>query len=355
MSENEDASAILEYYKKIVWEEVSKYFKNPKYPKYFEIPDAYSKEVEFHWKIAEDYPSRQGKYIRPTILILMAEALGANIKNVIKTASAMQISEDWILIHDDLEDHSVKRRGLDTLHLIYGDGLAINAGDTLHALMWHVLANNFNFLTSKKSLEIMNEFHSIMMRTTLGQGVEINWARTGKLEISEDDYFFVVDSKSGYYSIAGPLRLGAILGNATPNQLVDISEFGLYMGRCFQLVDDLLDVTSDFSNLKQKGNDIYEGKRTLLISNLMKRSSRKEREQISNIITKDRENKTQDEVNWLIKMLNDKGSIEYAYNIAKLYKQKAEGVLTNKLTFVKKQPARKRLEILVNFILERKH
>lgn len=73
--------------------------------------EAYLPLLEKHWEIMREYPERKGKYIRPGILLLMVEALGGDVNKALNTVAAMQISEDWILIHDDWEDGSMERRG----------------------------------------------------------------------------------------------------------------------------------------------------------------------------------------------------------------------------------------------------
>ena len=289
---------ILKKYKSLVWPEINKYLKDPVYPTQFRIPNKYKKDVDLYWKINREYPLRQGKYLRPTLLVLTCEAMGGKIKDAVKTAAAMQMSEEWILIHDDIEDNSEKRRGEPTLHKIYGDELAINAGDSLQIIMWKII----NDLSLKR---ISEEFYTMLIRTTLGQGVEQIWTNQKPKTISDREYFFVADSKSGYYSIAGPMRLGAIIAGASRDQIEKITNFGLYLGRCFQLVDDILDLEQDKK----------EGKVTLA---------------------------------------NTKG-INYARKLAEKEKQKAVEIFENKLNFLSREPARNELKKLIDFILERKY
>ncbi|HLD92412.1 MAG TPA: polyprenyl synthetase family protein [Patescibacteria group bacterium] len=283
--------------KKIVWPEIEKHLKDPKYPAQFLIPAKFKKEVNLYWKINKEYPERKGKYLRPTLVLLTASALGVNNKLAIKIASAMQLSEEWILISDDIEDKSEKRRDKPTLHKMYGVELAINASDTLEAIMWKIVADCKNTL-------IFDEFYKIILRTTLGQGVEQIWTNK-KQKLTDERYFFVADSKSAYYSMAGPMRLGAIVAGATKHQLNKITEFGLHLGRCFQLVDDILDLEQDKK----------EGKSTLA---------------------------------------NTKG-IEYTKKQALKEKDIAKEIFEKDLRFLSHEPARTKLRELIEFILERKY
>lgn len=292
------ANPILEKYQKLVWPEIKKYLKDPAYPGQFKLPPRFRREINLYWQINKVYPKRKGKYLRPTLVILAATAIGSRMHQALPVAAAMQLSEEWTLIHDDVEDKSLIRRGGPTLHKLYGNELAINAGDALQAIMWRIISR-LNYP------EISREFYVMLMRTILGQGVEQIWTNQKLKKITDHQYFFVADSKSGYYSIAGPLRLGALVAKATPAQLDKITEFGLHLGRCFQLVDDILDYRQDKK----------EGKITLA---------------------------------------NTKGVV-YARKLAEKEKQIASEIFEKKLDFLCHEPARGELRELINFILERKY
>lgn len=285
----------LEETKKLVWPEIEKYLKDPTYPQQFLIPNKFETEANTFWGINKEYPERKGKYLRPTLVILIAEALGLDKNKAIKVAAAMQMSEEWILISDDIEDNSEERRGKPTLHKIHGIELAINASDSLQNIMWKMVIDCEN-------KDISDEFYKLMLRTTLGQAVEQIWINT-KTKIDDEKYFFMADSKSAYYSIAGPMRLGAILAKATSGEIDKITEFGLHLGRCFQLVDDILDLEQDK----------IEGKQTLATQN----------------------------------------GIEYTKKLAEKEKNLAKQIFQKDLTFLKKEPARTKLSELIDFILER--
>ncbi len=287
----------LEETKELVWPVIEKYLEDPKYPKQFEIPSQFKNEADEFWKINRVYPERKGKYLRPTLVILIATAMGIDSKIATNVAGAMQLSEEWILISDDIEDDSDERRGGPTLHKIYGTELAINASDTLENIMWKMTIDC-------KNSEIVDEFYRIMIRTTLGQAVEQIWTNK-KTKTSSDQYFFVADSKSAYYSIAGPMRLGAILAGATSEQLDKLTDFGLHLGRCFQLVDDILDLEQDKK----------EGKSTLA---------------------------------------TDKG-VEFTKKLAENEKELARKIFDNELQFLSDEPARSKLIELIDFILEREY
>ncbi len=347
----------MEEKKKLVWPEIERRLNRfLDFPPFCKVDDKYKPLSKFHQKMVSDYPLRKGKYVRPTLLILTAEAMGVSTGKTIKTAAAMQTSEDWILIHDDIEDDSLERRGKPTLHRLYGKELAINAGDSLHILMWQILKDNFEVIGHKKARAIIDEFVQILNRTTLGQTVEIKWTQENKTILTDRDIFFILESKTAYYTIAGPMRLGAILAGASKKQLETIYQFGQYLGRCFQIRDDLLDLTSDFSGLKkQKGNDIYEGKRTIMLAHLLRNIKGKEKDKLLKVLKKTRAQKTENEVGWVIKMMKKHGSLEYGKKLAEKLACQAKEFFDGNLGFISRNPAREQLRAGINFILERKH
>jgi geranylgeranyl diphosphate synthase type II len=352
-----DFIQVLEAKKKIVWQEIERYLQNPLDLKgVLKIPSKYQKEIDFHWKLVSDYPQRKGKYLRPTLLLLTAQAMGFPEEKAIKTAAAMQTSEDWILAHDDFEDNSLERRGKPTLHRIYGDGLSVNGADALHIIMWKILKDNEEILGPKKACEINDEFYQMIARTCLGQTVEIKWTQDNRNNLTDEDIFFILEGKTVYYTIAGPMRLGAILAGTAGKQLETIYEFARPLGLCFQIKDDLLDLTSDFAGLKkQTGNDIYEGKKTIMLVHLFRNIKGQEKKKLTEIMGKGRDKKTASEVTWVLKAMEKYGSLDYGGKLAEKFAKEAKKIFEEKLSFLSCQPAREQIIAGIDFVLNRKY
>jgi geranylgeranyl diphosphate synthase type II len=346
---------VLREKRSIVWKEVKKNLDKYTLLSPQPFPKKYQEEVNFHKDLVFEYPKRLGKYIRPTLVLLTAEAMGQKLASALKTAAAMQISEDWILNHDDFEDDSQERRGKPALHRIYGPALAVNAGDALHILMWRLLYDNFKVLGQELGGKVFEEFHQMLTRTALGQTIELEWTRQNRLNLTDYDWFFIADGKTSYYTIAGPMRLGAIVAGASKHELDLLYEFGMYLGRAFQIRDDVLDLTSDFSGLKkQTGNDIYEGKRTIPLIHLLRSASKPELKKIKKILAKPRNEKSSKEVLWIIELMRKYGSINYAQTLAEKLARKSIQFFDTKLSFLKYNPARKQLRNGIFFMAERK-
>jgi geranylgeranyl diphosphate synthase type II len=322
---------ILDKYKKQVFPFIKNYLQD-------------NLESGFHYQISSEYSLRQGKYLRPSLLLMTAGALNFDFKKAIPAAAAMQISEDWILNHDDIEDDSLDRRGLPSLHRQVGIPLAINAGDALHALNWQLIH-------SLKNDTIFQEFSQIINKTITGQTYEIKIIQDKKFDLKIEEVYKIIESKTCYYTISGPMRLGAILADASPSQLDLLYQFGLYLGKSFQIIDDYLDLTSDFSGeKKQVGNDIYEGKRTVFLFHLLQNCSDP---QIIKILKKDRSQKSPQEVDYIISLMKKYKSLEYGYNLALDFAQKANDFFDKELFFLKKEPYRQELKEIINFIVHR--
>lgn len=314
--------------------------------------DRYKSLFDEHWDIITDYPSRRGKYLRPALVMLMAEAMSGSSDKAVYTATAMQMSEDWILIHDDWEDGSLERRGKPALHRLVSSEISVNAGDTLHECMHRVLSENFHLLDVDLAQRVQHEFFLMLGRTTFGQYAEIKWTQDNKQDMTEDDVLFTVSGKTVYYTVAGPLRLGAILAGATDEQLQRIYAFSYPLGLCFQIRDDVLDLTGDFEGQKKQSlNDIYEGKRTLILLHLLRHCKDEERECVEAILGKSREQKSAEEVQYIRDLMDTYGSIRFAEMRAEEYARQALDLLST-IDFIR-DSYRPLFHEMVDFILHR--
>jgi len=341
---------ILKSYRDIVSPVVNKYISSSlKFPAFCQIDSKYQNLLDFQEQLVSEYPKRLGKYLRPTLLMSTALSMGVSNEKALLPAVAMQLSEEWILVHDDIEDESLERRGTATLQKMYSPALAINAGDAIQAIMWRVIGDINNS-------KIFDEFCLLMNRTTFGQTIDIKWNQDNKLDITDEDVFLILESKTCYYTISGPMRLGAILAGAPDSDLDTIYLFGRYLGRAFQIIDDVLDLTTDFQGLKKQAfNDIYEGKRTIPLSHLLKSANSDELLKIKSIFNKSRDKKSETEVLEIINLMNKYKTIDSARDLAIKFGQEAKDILNDKMQFIKVEPYRSQLEKAIDFIVNRDH
>lgn len=309
---------------------------------------------EEHYAIVRDYTERQGKYLRPILVLLANEMFGGKKDDALLTAAAMQTSEDWILIHDDIEDNSDERRGKPCLHKIYGIELALNAGDALHIIMWKMLVDNTELLGSEKTKKIFDLMQNILLHTCEGQYLELSWIIHKRFDIIEEEYYKMIDVKSGAYSIYGPIQLGATVAGAKDEQIDSLRKWGIPLGRAFMIADDVLNLTGDKAKYgKEIGGDILEGKRTLMLIHLLNNCSKEEKEKVIDTYSKKREEKTEKERDYILDLMKRYGSIDYANTRAIEFANEAKRIFVQSTSSLKDSFAKRAIETCIDFVVTR--
>jgi len=271
------------------------------------------KEVELLYAMMRDYPSRQAKGMRPFLCVTACKAAGGKEDDALLTAACIELFQNWILIHDDIEDGSELRRGEPALHVKYGPGLALNAGDALHARMWEALLGNKARLGLAKTFAVMGEFSRMVNETTEGQHMELGWVVGKRWDLEEKDYYEMCKRKTSWYTVASPCRLGAIVAGAGSQVLDVLKEFGVGLGIAFQIQDDALNLVGDQKKYgKAKSDDILEGKRTLILLHLLAAASKVERDRVILIMNKSRESKSQEEVAYVLSLVDKYDAVGFA-------------------------------------------
>lgn len=271
------------------------------------------REVDLLYKMMRDYPSRQAKGMRPFLCVTTCRAAGGTEEDSILTAASIELFQNWILIHDDIEDGSELRRGEPALHKEYSEALALNAGDALHARMWEALLGNKKSLGTEKTVAVMDEVSQMVNHTTEGQHMELGWTTAKRWDLNERDYYEMCTRKTSWYTIASPCRLGAIIAGADRGVLDQLREFGMALGVAFQIQDDSLNLVGDQKKYgKAKSDDILEGKRTLILLHLLESAGQTEKERIISIMNKERHAKTASDVSYVISMVDKYDAVGYA-------------------------------------------
>lgn len=327
---------ILKEYREIVFNELIKY-----------IP-----EKNEYYKILREYPLRKGKYLRPTLLLLTCKMFGGDIKKALNTAVAVQLSEEWILIHDDIEDDSEMRRNKPCLHKIYGIPISVNIGDALHIIMWNALMKNREILGENLTFKIAEILNETLAKTAEGQHFEIKWTQEVKENFSDDDYYKIVEGKTCLYSITTPMILGAIIANVDEKKYKFIYELGNYLGKAFQIQDDILNLIGDEKSYGKKiAGDIYEGKLTLIFSHLIRTCNKEEKEKVIEIYKK-HQNKTKEDVDYVLNLIKKYKSIDYAKEKANEFARKAKEIFESSTKDIEND-AKDALREGIEFIVKR--
>jgi geranylgeranyl diphosphate synthase type II len=294
--------------------------------------DSETPEIAELYSMMRDYPSRGGKGLRGSMCLMWCNLFGGRREDSLLTAAALELFQNWILIHDDIEDQSDLRRGLPALHKKVGIERAINTGDALHGKMWEMLLENRRCLGPNLSLDILAEFATMLNETTEGQQIELSWNKSNLWDLKEDDYFLMVTKKAAWYTCISPARLGILIAShgkegaelRMRNVMREVVSFGTHLGKSFQIVDDILNLMAEESKYgKEILGDLFEGKRTLMLIHLLSTSSAEQKDKIKEILSKPREKKQIDEVRFIFNKMKDSGSIDYAREVAQRLSQDA--------------------------------
>ena len=196
---------------------------------------------------------RQGKMMRP-ILVLLAARMGGEVnERVLHAAVSLELLHTASLVHDDVVDESDRRRGQRSVNALLDNKAAVLVGDfLLSKALFHAAATNSNRVVTWVS----------ELGQTLSDGELLQLANLDKTEISEEDYFEVINKKTAslFETCA---KAGTLLAGAGEECIAKLQEFGQKVGLCFQMRDDLLDYDNQHDTGKPSGNDMREGKLTL--------------------------------------------------------------------------------------------
>ena len=282
------------------------------------------------YSIQKDYPTRGGKRFRPALLLLCAEWFGASFEDALPSAVALELFHNFALIHDDIEDSSLFRRGKPTLHHLHGIPLAINAGDSLFGMVYEILLTNRARFGDQKALDIIGLFNQVFRATFEGQAYDIGWVANNHFP-SREEYFEMIRRKTGVYSGRGPCQLGALISDAPPDIIEKVGDFGEALGIGFQIKDDLLNLEEDAGESKEygkeRGGDIREGKRTLITIHMLESLNSKDSEKLKTILLKPAEETLDDEVEWVIKKANQLGSLSSMSNEFVYWTKRTKSIL----------------------------
>src|SRR5919199_1335783 len=197
-----------------------------------------------------------GKRVRPALTLLSARAAGGDAArpNVVRMATVRELLHTATLVHDDIIDTAGTRRNRPSINSRFGNQAAVLMGDWLYM-------SAFETSLQERSLPVLDILTAVTRKMTEGELLQLTLL--GRADVTEEQYFDVLRRKTAYL-FSACCEIGAILGGATPEEQRALADYGLNLGTAFQLIDDLLDFTSEEGALgKAAGVDLLEGKLTL--------------------------------------------------------------------------------------------
>lgn len=290
---------------------------------------------------AAHLPLQGGKRMRPFMVVKSCEAVGGKPGDALAAATAIELLHNFTLVHDDIMDNDMLRRGVPTVHALYGGQTAILAGDLLFAESLDLLLN------SGGDAERLRRAASALTRATvvLSEGQYMDMDFEGRKLVTEAEYLDMVYRKTAaLFQAAG--EMGAIIGGGSEQQIMLLGECGKDLGIAFQIYDDYLGVTSTEEILgKSVGNDIREGKKTLIVIKSLETPARKKTLEL--LGKKDASDREIDE---LVQLFRRLGILEEVLSKAQEHVQRARASLMK----LPNTEARSQLLELAEFSITRK-
>ena len=208
-----------------------------------------------------------GKRVRPALLLLSAEVFGVGIRHAMPLALAVELVHNFSLVHDDIMDHADSRRGRKTVHVLWNIDTAILCGDVLLALASECIGR----ATSGDPAQLTQVFGRMIRELCEGQALDMVIGNSQDLTTA--DYLQMVDGKTGGL-LSASLEMGGIAGKVDTDSCLALREAGKFIGRAFQINDDLLDLVADDQRWgKVQGGDLMEGKGTYLLTEARQRAT----------------------------------------------------------------------------------
>ncbi|MGQ9788056.1 MAG: polyprenyl synthetase family protein [Candidatus Hadarchaeaceae archaeon] len=288
-----------------------------------------------------------GKRLRPCLALSACEAVGGKKEDAIESAAALELFHNFTLIHDDIMDHDEFRRNVKTVHVIWGEPLAIIAGDALFAKVFEAAAANA--LRLRLGLESTVELFNTLSRASfeLCQGQVLDMLFEKRNDVTEEEYLQMISGKTGALTEAAA-KIGALLGNATMEQIQALAGYGRLIGIAFQMQDDVLGVLGKQEKFgKPIGSDIREGKKTLIILKALNLAPERDKETLLKVFGKS--SATSEEIGAVIGVLKKVGAVDYVAEQAR--KMVAEAKM--KLGILPESRAKETLLGIADFVVER--
>ncbi|HID60450.1 MAG TPA: polyprenyl synthetase family protein [Hadesarchaea archaeon] len=288
-----------------------------------------------------------GKRFRPCLVLTACEAVGGKSDDAIETAAALELLHNFTLIHDDIMDRDKFRRNVRTVHELWGEPVAIIAGDALFAKVFEAVAANARRLKleSDRTVELFDTISKASFEICRGQALDMMFENLKS--VGEGEYLDMVAGKTGALTEAST-KVGALLGRGSHKQVEALAIYGRLIGIAFQIQDDMLGVTGNRKKFgKPIGSDIREGKRTLVVIRALSTASERDKVVILRVLGK--RNASKQEIEIAIKALKKSGAIDYVAEKAKKLVANAK----SQLAVLSRSNAREMLLALADFAIER--
>ena len=258
-----------------------------------------------------------GKRLRPLLLVLSAKLCGYHHDYAKTVSTALEYLHAATLLHDDIVDDAVLRRGKTVAHSVYGNAITVLVGDFL-------LARALAICADSDKIRVIHIISNLTENMSTGEVHQL--MRKGDVSLTEDEYLEVIRRKTAVLFQAACI-ISAVISDAPKEKEEALASFGYNLGLAFQMIDDLFDYTMDTDELgKRVGADLREGKLTLPVIYALKKATPADRQQMLKIIQN--EEFSPEEFQLLIALMKEYGGIAYTEKKAMACVQKAKEALS---------------------------
>jgi len=288
-----------------------------------------------------------GKRLRPCLALTACEAVGGKVEDALETAAALELLHNFTLIHDDIMDRDEFRRNVKTVHVLWGEPVAIIAGDALFAKVFETAAANAKRLRLDGTCAV--ELFDTISRASfeICQGQALDMLFEGRADVSETEYMRMISRKTGAL-LEASAKVGALLGKGNPEQVQALAEYGRLIGITFQMRDDVLGVAGEREKFgKPIGSDVREGKRTLIVVRTLSTAPPEDRATLLRALGK--RDASEAELKAAIDVLKHAGAVDYVAERARELVAQAK----SKLKALPESRAREVLSELADFTIKR--
>ena len=270
--------------------------------------------------MALDYiRQRNGKRMRPILIMLMAKNYGQVTETTYRAALGLELLHTASLVHDDIVDEAAERRGPASVNAVYDNKVAVLVGD-------YILSTALLNVSMTGNLDIVN--YLARLGQTLSNGEILQLTSNGSEEISEKAYYDVIKMKTAALFEAC-CTMGAMSVTTTEQQMEEARTFGQQLGMIFQIRDDIFDYYDNPSIGKPTGNDMIEGKLTLPVIHALMKTQQNEMLTLARKVKQ--QEATAEEIARLVAFTKENGGIQYAEKVMRELHQQALSFIENRV------------------------
>jgi geranylgeranyl pyrophosphate synthase/uncharacterized protein with NAD-binding domain and iron-sulfur cluster len=300
-----------------------------------------------------EFIDRPAKGLRPSLCLATCRSLGGDSGEALKSAAGLELLHNAFLVHDDIEDASSSRRGGRTVHRQFGEAVAINVGDALYAHAMRLFRDNIADLGPERSLAILEEVDHLVLETLEGQAIELGWVKDNDTSVGVEDYLRMVLKKTAWYSFIHPIRIGALVAGDC-DDLDRFNRFGFLLGAAFQIRDDVLNLVGSVGRYgKEIGGDLWEGKRSLVMSYAFTHADPSVVRQLTEFLGRPRYDRLPRQVAVIQELLDQSGAINWASTAAELLLEAAQQQFVVAFSEVDEGPDLAFIRSLISYMVER--